>query len=375
MTVRVFSQTDIPGPMTEPTEPRETQSDETDAAIEVTALTHTYPAASKRGRRQSRRNGEADHANDSVSTPRAHALDDVSLTIRRGEIFGILGPNGSGKSTLFRILSTVLKPSGPVDALCIMGLDVLSQSDEVRRQLGVVFQSPSLDVKLTARENLLHQGHLYGLGGESLTQRSSTLLEYFDLSARADEYVERFSGGMRRRVELAKALLHDPALLLLDEPATGLDPGARHDLWQQLLQLRSERGQTVALTTHLMDEADRCDRLAVLSEGRVVAVDTPAALKQRIGGDVLTLTPPVSTTSDELHQVRDDIEQRFSPWPADRTPVCVAGRIRLERAEGAQFVRELTDAYPNRFASISVGQPTLEDVYLHLTGHTLWQER
>jgi len=223
-------------------------------AVLVENLTHTYPAAKRRtGRRGHHADQPADETK-SESTVRENALDAVSLSIGRGEIFGILGPNGSGKSTLFRILSTMLKPSGPVKRLAIMGNDVLERPEAVRRNLGVVFQSPSLDVKLTAHENLLHQGHLYGLSGADLNHRIKSLLDYFGQADRAHEYVERFSGGMRRRVELAKALLHNPELLLLDEPATGLDPGARHDLWRQLEQLRAERNQTVALTTHLMED-------------------------------------------------------------------------------------------------------------------------
>lgn len=340
-----------------------------DAAIVVRSLTHTYPAA-KQSRRQ-RNAGPQDET--SKPTTRVNALDDVSLTIQPGEIFGILGPNGSGKSTLFRILSTVLKPSGPVGSLTIMGHDVLAHEESVRGELGVVFQSPSLDVKLTARENLMHQGHLYGLKGTDLNNRINSLLDYFNLSDRASEYVERFSGGMRRRVELAKAMLHDPQLLLLDEPATGLDPGARHDLWQQLEQLRKEKGQTVALTTHLMEEADRCDRLAIISQGRVVAIDTPSRLKAQIGGDVLTLSPKGDLNDDALETLRATIETKFGPWDDGGKPICVAGRIRLEKDNGPELLVGLNEAFAGKFENMTVGQPTLEDVYLHLTGHTLWK--
>lgn len=356
----------------ETNQPTESIASQTASAISVKSLTHGYPVAKKAPRRRGKHDAAQD---DSESPTRQHALDNVSLSIQRGEIFGILGPNGSGKSTLFRILSTVLHPSGPVDELNILGSDVLTQPDDVRRKLGVVFQSPSLDLKLTARENLLHQGHLYGLSGNDLKTKSETLLAYFNLADRADEFIERFSGGMRRRVELAKSLLHDPELLLLDEPATGLDPGARHDLWRQLEQLRSERNQTVALTTHLMDEADRCDRLAILSEGKIVAIDTPDALKARIGGDVLTLTPSGTPSEEEIESLRQEIESKFGPWENNKTPIRVAGRIRLERQGGASFLAALTEAFPGRFENMSVGQPTLEDVYLHLTGHTLWQDR
>jgi ABC-2 type transport system ATP-binding protein len=337
-------------------------------AIHVSHLSHAYAAPPRKPRAKH----SAPLAQPETS-PRTLALDDVSLSVGAGEIFGILGPNGSGKTTLFRILATLLRPLNPAGhcgSVAIFGHDCVTDAARVREQLGVVFQAPSLDGKLTARENLMHQGHLYGLRGPDLDHRIDEQLAYFALTDRRDELVERFSGGMRRRVELAKALLHRPPLLLLDEPATGLDPGARHDLWRQLLQLRNERRQTVALTTHLMDEADRCDRLAVMSQGRLVAIDTPANLKARIGGDVITLA--IAGGDAAVESVRAGIEQRFGPWQPGAAPTAMAGRIRLERPQGASFIPALAEAFPGRFDSITVGQPTLEDVFLHLTGHALW---
>ncbi len=342
-------------------------------AIVVDHLSHAYASAPRKPRD---RHGKADPAAPQTP-PRTLALDAVSLTVRSGEIFGILGPNGSGKTTLFRILATLLRPSNPAGGAgraSILGHDLLLNPAAVRASLGVVFQSPSLDGKLTAYENMLHQGHLYGLAGADLDQRIDALLSFFGLADRKRDFVERFSGGMKRRVELAKALLHQPKLLLLDEPATGLDPGARHDMWRQLTQLRAERGQTVALTTHLMDEADRCDRLAIMSHGKVVAIDTPANLKAQIGGDIITLTPRGGT--DDIEALRAAIEQRFASAPSghNSAPTIAAGRIRLERDSGAAFIPTLADAFPGKFASITVGQPTLEDVFLRLTGHALWEQ-
>ena len=365
----------------------------TGPAICVEHLSHTYTAAPRQPRK-------GKHAEPAVKAApaRALALDDVSLRVEAGEIFGILGPNGSGKTTLFRILATVLAPNtqappapgapgAPGDAhnppseirntksssprLDIFGHSVLASPAAVRQQLGVVFQNPSLDGKLTARENMIHQGHLYGLSGRALDQRVDELLAYFNLADRAKEFVERFSGGMRRRVELAKSLLHQPRLLLLDEPSTGLDPGARRDLWRQLQQLRSSRGQTVALTTHLMEEADGCDRLAIMAAGRLVAVDTPANLKARIGGDIVSLVP--RRGDETVENLRAAIEARFGPWDSGAAPKLAGGRIHLEKRNGAAFIAALTDAFPGRFDSITVGQPTLEDVFLHLTGHTMWE--
>ncbi len=295
------------------------------------------------------------------------ALVGVSLEISEGEIFGILGPNGGGKTTLFRILATILRPSEG-DAR-IFGHSAVAAPHAVRRALGVVFQMPSLDVKLTARENLRHQGHLYGLRGGDLDHRINDWLERVNLADRADDFAETFSGGMRRRVELAKAMLHQPRLLLMDEPDTGLDPGARRDLWQQIRRLRDEAGVTIAMTTHLMDEADRCDRLAIIHHGRIVAIDSPSNLKSAIRGDVITIRP-----HDEPAALRDQVEKQFGPWPDNAAPTVIDGEIRMELANGPATVARIGEAFGPQIASITVGRPTLEDVFMHLTGSTLSEE-
>src|SRR5438270_5204645 len=215
------------------------------------------------------------------------ALNGVSFDVRPAELFGLLGPNGSGKTTLFRILSTLMLPTA--GRATILGCDAVQEPARLRRQIGVVFQAQSIDLKLTAYENLWHQGHLYGLRGATLKKRIEEILSRVGLADRAQELVETFSGGMQRRIELAKGLLHHPGVLLLDEPTTGLDPGARRDLWQYLATLRDEEHVTVIVTTHLMEEAERCDRLAILNEGNLVALGTPAELKREIGGDVILI--------------------------------------------------------------------------------------
>ena len=193
------------------------------------------------------------------------ALDQLNLEVAPREIFGLLGPNGGGKTTLFRILSTLVKPSS--GSATLLGLDLLRDTAALRSRIGVVFQAPSLDKKLKVRENLMHQGHLYGLSGVALRERIDHLLLEFNLRDRAGDLVETLSGGLQRRVEIAKSLLHRPELLLLDEPSTGLDPGARIDLWQTLYRLRDQQNVTVLLTTHLMEEAARCDRVAIIDRG------------------------------------------------------------------------------------------------------------
>jgi ABC-2 type transport system ATP-binding protein len=292
------------------------------------------------------------------------ALDNLSFDVRPAEIFGLLGPNGSGKTTLFRILSTLMLPSGGTAR--IAGFDVARQPQQVRQHTGVVFQARSVDLKLTVAENLMHQGHLYGLGGSTLKSRITEMLRRVGLSDRAKERVESLSGGMQRRVELAKGLIHAPEVLLLDEPSTGLDPGARRDLWQYLAQLRDEQGVSILVTTHLMEEAEHCDRLAVLSEGKLVALGTPAELKSEIGGDVVVLG-----AADELRaqQLAPRISERFA------VPTKVVGtEVRIECERGHRFVAEAAEAFAGEIVTIAVAKPTLEDVFIQRTGHRFWNE-
>jgi len=290
------------------------------------------------------------------------ALDGVSFKVCRAEIFGLLGPNGSGKTTLFRILSTLMLPSG--GRAVIMGCDAAIDPEGLRRRIGVVFQAPSIDVKLTARENLWHVGHLYGLGGSLLKARIGEMLSRVGLGDRAGDKAETFSGGMQRRLELAKGLLHRPAVLLLDEPTTGLDPGARLDLWQYLRMLRDQESVTIIVTTHLMEEAERCDRLAILSEGKLVALGTPAALKHEIGGDVILLE------AADPESLALQIRARFG---LDAS--VLSGKVRLEREQGHRFVTDVVEAFPGEIQSVSVSKPTLEDVFIHRTGHRFWSDQ
>lgn len=307
----------------------------TDAAIRVDDVSHAY-------------------ANRS-------ALSGITFRIARGEMFGLLGPNGGGKTTLFRLLSTLL----PVQSgrIGVLGCDVLKEMAAIRRRIGVTFQSPSLDRRLTVRENLLHQGHLYGLHGSELKARIEDRLARLGLSDRMNARVDSLSGGLQRRAEIAKGLLHDPELLLLDEPSTGLDPGARHDLWRYLRQLRDENGVTVVVTTHLMEEAEKCDRLGLLDRGRLVALGTPAELRAEIGGDCLTIL------ADDPERLSPLIRERFRIEPK------LLGRsLRIEHARGHELLRELVEAFRNEITSVSLGKPSLEDVFIAKTGHRFWDD-
>ena len=284
------------------------------------------------------------------------ALRDVSFHVEAGELFGLLGPNGGGKTTLLEILATLRRSTE--GAARVGGVDVSAKPDEARRLIGVVFQRTALDAQLTPTENLRHQGHLYGLSGRALRERSAELLDRFGVADRADDRVKTLSGGLRRRVELAKALVHRPRILLLDEPTVGLDPGGRRELWRHARRLRSESGVAVLVTTHLLDEAEDCDRVGILDRGRLVALDTPAGLKTAIRGDVISLE------SAEPEGLADAIRRRFGT-----EGTVVNGTVRIERPDGAALVPRLAEAFPGAIRSITVGKPTLEDVFVQRTGH------
>lgn len=284
------------------------------------------------------------------------AVDDLSLTVRRGEAFLFLGPNGSGKTTLFRLLSTLI----PLQAgeATLLGHDLRSDAHGARRALGVVFQAPSLDKKLTVAENLKHHGRLYGLSGAVLRERIAAKLASVGLSDRAGDLTEKLSGGQRRRVELAKALLSEPQLLLLDEPSTGLDPAARIDLWRTLATLQKQDGVTLIATTHLLEEAERADRLAIMDRGKLVALDTPDNLRSQVGGDAIVVR------CDEPTELARAIGERFGSEAA-----VIDGAVRLEQPEGHQWVPRLVEAFPQAIRSVTLGKPTLEDVFIDCTGH------
>jgi ABC-2 type transport system ATP-binding protein len=240
--------------------------------------------------------------------------------------------------------------------------DALGQAAHaVRRHLGVVFQHPSLDDKLTVRENLTCHGHLYGLHGVRLRERTDTVLQRLGIADRATDRVAALSGGLRRRTELAKALLHEPPVLLLDEPSTGLDPGARRDFMQYLRELREREEVTIVLTTHYMEEAERCDRIAILHQGKLVSAGSPSELKEQVGGDVVVVQ------AQQPEALRGKIRERFGC-----DAVLVDGTLRIERPRGHEFVREVVDAFPADITLVTYGKPTLEDVFIHLTGHRFW---
>lgn len=284
------------------------------------------------------------------------ALNKVSFNVSCGEIFGFLGPNGSGKTTLFRILSTLMPvTSGTVR---ILGYDLSTEVKAIRHRLGVVFQHPGLDVKLTVVENLRHHGHLYGLSGKALRHRIAELLEQVGVSDRATDRVEVLSGGLQRRVELAKAMLHSPRVLLLDEPTSGLDVTARRQLNDDLRVLADTENIIVLLTTHLLDDAEACNRVGILNNGSLVAIGAPDELKAQVGGDVVRIEGEVS------ERLSTAIAEKFNV-----SPVLTGGHLRVECERGHEFVRDLVATFPNEIQTVRFGRPTLEDVFIKLTGN------
>jgi ABC-2 type transport system ATP-binding protein len=290
------------------------------------------------------------------------AVRGLSLEVREGEVLALLGPNGSGKTTLFRVLSTLIPlQTGEVQ---VLGCDLRQQPERIRALLGVVFQAPSVDKQLTVRENVFCHGRLYGLSGSVLRARADEMLTRFGLRDRERDLVKTLSGGLRRRVELAMGMLHQPRILLLDEPSTGLDPGARSDVWQYLQQVRNEQGVTVVLTTHLLEEAERADRIAIMHAGRLAALGTPAELQAAIGGDTITIR-----TADPA-ALAAAVSDRFR-----LSPQVVDSSVRLEQPNAHELVPRLVDAFRDRIDAITLGKPTLEDVFIHVTGHRFWAEK
>ncbi len=286
------------------------------------------------------------------------AVDGVDFDAAPGEVLGFLGPNGAGKSTLFHLLTGLLAPDA--GEMRVDGRVARPTDPAVRACYGVVFQSKSLDDKLTARENLVLGAALHAVPRREALGRVDEALRWMDLAGRADEPVERLSGGMRRRLEVARALLHAPQILVLDEPTQGLDQTTFLKVWERIAAERA-RGMTALVTTHRPEEAERCDRIAVLDRGRIVACDTPAELKKHVGGDVLTIE------ADDPEGLAAQLSARF-----DRPATVVGGTVTLERRQGHELIPRIVESLPaGRLRSVSLRRPTLADVFLKITGRGL----
>lgn len=286
------------------------------------------------------------------------AIEKLSLEIKENEIFALLGPNGSGKSTLLRILSTILSPQA--GHISVSGLNLKTQEAGVRAMIGVVFQTPSLDDELTVYENLKCQGLLYGLSGSSLKNKIDRSLRQLNITSRSGDLVKTLSGGLKRRVEIAKGLLHAPKILFLDEPSTGLDPAARVDLWNHLTALKKEEKITIVFSTHLMDEADHATRVAIMNKGDLLAVDSPSGLKQSVGGDILTIE------SNQIKALSEIIEEKYS-----LTGYFVRGKLQIKHKEANRLMKELSADFAEKIESMTFRKATLEDVFIEKTGRAL----
>jgi ABC-2 type transport system ATP-binding protein len=287
------------------------------------------------------------------------AVGGIDFDVKQGEIFGFLGPNGAGKSTTIKMLSTLLRPTAGRAELA--GYDVVRHPNEVRQSIGMVFQDQSLDDRLTAEENLQFHAMLYNVPRAVLSERMEQVLRMVDLLDRKGALVRTFSGGMKRRLEIARGLLHHPKVLFLDEPTVGLDPQTRNAIWEHVRKLRDEVGITVFMTTHYMDEAENCDRIAIIDHGKIQAIDTPAALKRQLGGDKIIVTGDPG--------LKEELAARYGVTVTE-----AQGEYHFQVAAGAEFVPKVVADFQGRIKTIQVKQPSLDDVFLHLTGRTIREE-
>ncbi|TAK35015.1 MAG: ATP-binding cassette domain-containing protein [Chloroflexota bacterium] len=286
------------------------------------------------------------------------AVDGVSFAVQAGEVFGFLGPNGAGKTTTISVLCTLLRLTE--GRVLVNGFDVVRQSDDVRRSIGLIFQDPSLDTNLTAQENLDFHAFVYNVPSRESRARQEELLKMVELWDRRKALVKTFSGGMKRRLEIARGLLHRPKVLFLDEPTLGLDPQTRRHIWQYILGLREKEGITIFLTTHYMDEAENCSRIAIIDHGKIAALDTPAQLKAKVGGDIITLR----TTDNQ--RAGAELRERFG-----LEAVSQDGMLRLEVPKGDEFIPQLVQNLSGPILAINMSRPTLDDVFLKLTGRAI----
>jgi ABC-2 type transport system ATP-binding protein len=293
---------------------------------------------------------------------RFRAVDDISFSVPKGEIFGFLGPNGAGKTTTIKVLCTLLAPTSGTAS--VAGYDCARDPDRVRAQIGIIFQDPSLDDRLTAEENLYFHSLLYRIPPDIRKKRMDTVLDMVELGDRRKSLVREFSGGMKRRLEIARGLMHQPAVLFLDEPTLGLDPQTRHHIWQYLLELREKTSLTIFLTTHYMDEAENCDRIAIIDQGKIIALDTPERLKRRIGGDMVSL----STDNDAL------AIQELAESSGVRAERGREGGVYFAAPDAESIIPGIIRQLTPGVLSVSIKKPSLDDVFLTLTGRQIREE-
>ncbi len=286
------------------------------------------------------------------------AVDGISFSVEEGEVFGFLGPNGAGKTTTISILCTLISPTSGTAG--IAGFDCASDPDRVRTSIGLIFQDTTLDVGLTAYENLKFHAYLYNLDSKLAEKRIDEMLAVVELQGRKHDLIKNFSGGMKRRLEIARGLLHYPRVLFLDEPTLGLDPQTRNTIWDFINMLREKEKITVFMTTHYMEEAENCDRIAIIDHGKIIALDTPGKLKQMVHGDIIRIV-----TEDNRKAVLE-IQHLFNVSAREEN-----GTLVLETERGDEFIPRLIHSLSITTRSVSIQKPTLNDVFLKLTGRTI----
>ena len=289
------------------------------------------------------------------------AVDNISFNVAPGEIFGFLGPNGAGKTTTINILCTLSKPTS--GRATINGFDVTRQQSQVRQSIGLVFQDPSLDERLNGIQNLRFHAMVYNVPASVREQRIEQMLRMMELWDKRHNEVRTYSGGMKRRLELARGLLHRPRVLFLDEPTLGLDPQTRNRIWEYILELRQREGTTIFLTTHYMDEAEKADRIAIIDHGKLVAMDTPERLKKIMGKDIISVKTDDNDKAAEELRLRYRIEARRD-----------SNGLTLEVADGEEFLPNFIKEFSTKILSVSLRRPSLDDVFLKLTGREIRQE-
>ena len=289
------------------------------------------------------------------------AVDDISFEVEEGTIFGFLGPNGAGKTTTINILCTLLSPTS--GKAIIAGHDCMQEPSEVRKAIGIVFQDTTLDKDLTAYENLIFHAYLYDVPKNEMKERVEDVLKFADLFDRRNDLVKKFSGGMKRRLEVARGLIHQPRVLFLDEPTLGLDPQSRTNLWESITELPKSRNVTIFMTTHYMEEAEVCDRIAIIDNGKIIVIGTPEELKKTIGGDVVSMT-----TTDNVN-VKSEIERLFNLSVSEK-----GNDLYMTCSKGDTCIPELIRTLGDKVTSVRVQRPSLNDVFLKLTGKTIREE-
>lgn len=289
------------------------------------------------------------------------AVDHVSFKVRKGEIFGFLGPNGAGKTTTINMLATLITPTD--GTATINNFDIIHQKDKVRKSIGLIFQDPSLDDRLTAEENLRFHARLYKVNKKDYKKRLEQVLKLVDLWKKKNNLVKTFSGGMKRRLEIARGLIHYPQVLFLDEPTLGLDPQSRVNIWDYILKIKKEHQTTIFMSTHYMEEAEYCDRIAIIDYGKIVALDTPSNLKKMIGGDIMRIK------SREKNKLKKELEIKYKLKVKEINNI-----LQTEVFDGEKFLPRLLQAIKIKIKSVELRKPTLDDVFLSLTGRKIREE-